>query len=110
MLICLQHCIERSNIEIIVAGDCDINILKIFDRPIFKEFFASVILHSFYPDITLLSGFTDHSYTLSVFIVQTQFIRDGGWYYYVRYISLFTILYVIASASRWEQHPTICVY
>ena len=56
--------IDRSNSEIILAGDCNINLLKIHDRPIFNEFFDTIVSHSFYPQITLPTRFTDRSCTL----------------------------------------------
>ena len=56
--------LDRSNSEIILAGDCNNNLLKIHDRPIFNEFFDTIVSHSFYPQITLPTRFTDRSYTL----------------------------------------------
>ena len=56
--------LDRSNSEIILAGDCNIIILKIHDRPIFNEFFDTIVSHSFYPQITLPTRFTDRSCTL----------------------------------------------
>ena len=56
--------LDRSNSEIILAGDCNINLLKIHDRPMFNEFFDTIVSLSFYPQITLPTRFTDRSCTL----------------------------------------------
>ena len=55
--------LDRSSSEIILAGDCNINLLKIHDRPIFNEFFITIILYSVYPQIILPVRFTDSSCT-----------------------------------------------
>ena len=51
----------RSNSEIILASDCNILLLKIHDRPIF-----TINSHSFYPQSTLPTRFTDRSCTIIV--------------------------------------------
>ena len=56
--------LDRSNSEIILACDCNINLLKIHDWPIFNEFSDTIVSHSFYPQITLPTRFTDRSCTL----------------------------------------------
>ena len=61
---CLLKELEKSNTERILTGDLNINLLKINYKPIFNEFFDTVISHSFYPKITLPTRLTTRRGTL----------------------------------------------
>ena len=43
---------DRTNSDIIIAGDFNINLLKINEKEVFGEFFYTLISYSFYPHIT----------------------------------------------------------
>ena len=45
--------IDKTNSDIIIAGDFNINLLKINEKNIVGEFFDMLISNRFYPHITL---------------------------------------------------------
>ena len=47
-----------SNNELIIAGDFNINLLKIKENDVYSNFFDTLISHSLYPQITLPTRFT----------------------------------------------------
>ena len=56
--------IDKTNSDIIIAGDFNINLLKINEKKIVGEFFDMLISNSFYPHITLPTRFSNNSGTL----------------------------------------------
>ena len=52
------------NADTIIAGDTNINLLKILEKEAFSDCFDTVILHSFYPQITLPTRFATNNGTL----------------------------------------------
>ena len=59
----LSH-FEVLNADTIIAGDTNINLLKILEKEAFSDFFDTVISHSFYPKITLPTRFSTNNGTL----------------------------------------------
>ena len=55
---------EKDNSEMVLAGDFNINLLKINDREVFGEFFETLISSSFYPKITFPTRFSNRNGTL----------------------------------------------
>ena len=53
-----------SNTELIIAGDFNINLLKINENDVYSNFFDTLISHSLYPQITLPTRFTRTNGTL----------------------------------------------
>ena len=53
-----------SNNELIIAGDFNINLLKINENDVYSNFFDTLISHSLYPQITLPTRFTRTNGTL----------------------------------------------
>ena len=51
----------RTNSDIIIAGYCNINPLKINEREIFADIFDILISYSFYPHITLPARLSKHN-------------------------------------------------
>ena len=56
--------IDKTNSDIIIAGDFNINLLKINEKHIVGEFFDMLISNSFYPHITLPTRFSNNNGTL----------------------------------------------
>ena len=56
--------IDKTNSDIIIAGDFNINLLKINETNIVGEFFDMLISNSFYPHITLPTRFPNNNGTL----------------------------------------------
>ena len=56
--------IDKTNSDIIIAGDFNINLLKINEKNIVGEFFDMLISNSFYPHITLPTRFSNNNGTL----------------------------------------------
>ena len=52
---------DKVNSEIVITGDLNINLLKINTRPIFSDFYDTLITNSFIPKITLPTRLTDTS-------------------------------------------------
>ena len=55
---------ESSNTDVILAGDYNINLLKINDKPVIGDYFDMLTSHSFYPKITLPTRLTNNNGTL----------------------------------------------
>ena len=51
------------NHEIMLVGDFNINLLKLHEKPMFNDFFESMVSHSFFPKITLPTRFSDKNGT-----------------------------------------------
>ena len=56
--------LDQTNCDIIIAGDFNINLLKINENNIVGEFFDMLISNSFYPHITLPTRFLNNDRTL----------------------------------------------
>ena len=56
--------LDRLNTNVILAGDFNINLLQIKNRPVFANYFDLLITNGFSPSITLPTRFTDTSCTL----------------------------------------------
>ena len=50
--------LENNNTQLILAGDFNINLLKLNDNEIYSNFFDTLVSHSLYPQITLPTRFT----------------------------------------------------
>ena len=59
----LEH-LHSINLEAVIAGDMNIDLLKINERNVFNEYFDSMISHGFSPCITLPTRFSTRSATL----------------------------------------------
>jgi len=56
--------LESNNTDVIIAGDFNINLLKVNEKPIFGDYFDMLTSHSFYPKITLPTRFSNKHGTL----------------------------------------------
>ena len=56
--------IDKTNSNIIIAGNVNINLLKINEKNSVGEFFDMLISNSFYPHITLPTRFSNNNGTL----------------------------------------------
>ena len=56
--------LENNNTQLILAGDFNINLLKLNDNEIYSNFFDTLVSHSLYPQITLPTRFTRTNGTL----------------------------------------------
>ena len=45
--------LQKSKSEIIIAGDYNIDLLKINEKPIICEYFDTIVSHGFFPKITM---------------------------------------------------------
>lgn len=71
--------LEKCNAEVLIAGDCNINLLKISQTDsVFSDFFYCVLSHSFYPKITLPTRFSKKHGTLidNVFCKLSNYTLD----------------------------------
>ena len=59
----LSH-FEELNADTIIAGDTNINLLKILEKEAFSDFVDTVLSHSFYPKITLPTRLSTYNGTL----------------------------------------------
>ena len=56
--------IEHKNNDVLLAGDFNINLLKLNENEICSQFFDSLLAHSFLPQITVPTRFGKFSHTL----------------------------------------------
>ena len=56
--------LQNKNREVIIAGDYNIDLLKINDNPTFGNYFNSLVAQSFFPQITLPTRFSDRNCTI----------------------------------------------
>ena len=56
--------LQNKNCEVIIAGDYNIDLLKINDNPTFGNYFNSLVAQSFFPQITLPTRFSDRNCTI----------------------------------------------
>ena len=56
--------LEISHSDVIIAGDFNIDLLKIHEKPIFGDYFDAITGHSFSPKITLPTRFSNMNGTL----------------------------------------------
>ena len=56
--------LNNNRNEVIIAGDYNIDLLKINDKPILSEYFDTITSHGFFPKITLPTRLSDHHRTL----------------------------------------------
>ena len=54
----------NNNRDVVIAGDFNINLLKIHKKPLFSDYFDAITAISFLPKITLPTRFSDHNGTL----------------------------------------------
>ena len=66
---------DRTNSDVIIAGDFNINLLKINEKEVFAECFDTLISYSFYPHITLPTRLSKNNGTLidNLFCKLTKF-------------------------------------
>ena len=55
---------ESGNTDVVIAGDYNIDLLKINDKPVISEYFDMLTSHSFFPKITLPTRLTNNNGTL----------------------------------------------
>ena len=60
----LQSSLENINSDVVLAGDFNLDLLKINARTSFSNFLDTVISHSFYPQITLPTRLSERNGTL----------------------------------------------
>lgn len=60
----ILHSLQINNKDVAIAGDFNIDLLKINEKSIFNEYFETVVSHGFIPKITLPTRITSHSSTL----------------------------------------------
>ena len=63
--------LENSNNNLIIAGDFNINLLKINENIIYSDFFYTLISYCLYPQITFPTRFTRTNGTL----IDNVFVR-----------------------------------
>ena len=56
--------LESGNTDVVIAGDYNINLLKINEKNIISDYFDMLTSHSFYPKITLPTRLTNNNGTL----------------------------------------------
>ena len=56
--------LDHTNSDVVIAGDMNIDLLKINDRAIFSEYFDMILASGFFPSITLPTRITNRSATL----------------------------------------------
>ena len=56
--------LEICNSEVVIAGDYNINLLKVNEIELYNEFFDTLSTRSFYPKITLPTRFSNSKDTL----------------------------------------------
>ena len=56
--------LERNHSDVIIAGDFNINLLKLHEKTIFGDYFNAITGHSFFPKITLPTRFSNMNGTL----------------------------------------------
>ena len=56
--------LENSNTQLILAGDFNINLLKLNENEVYSNFFDTLVSHSLYPQITHPTRFTRTNGTL----------------------------------------------
>ena len=54
----------NHNSDVIIAGDYNIDLLKINDKPMFSDYFDAITSLSFFPKIAFPTRFTDTNCTL----------------------------------------------
>ena len=56
--------LEKSKSDVVIAGDYNIDLLKILEKPVFSEYFDALTAFNFFPKITLPTRFSKRSCTL----------------------------------------------
>ena len=56
--------LQNKNCEVIIVGECNIDLLKNNDNPTFGNYFNSLVAQSFFPQITLPTRFSDQNCTI----------------------------------------------
>ena len=54
----------KSKIDVVIAGNYNIYLLKVLEKPVFSEYFDAVTARNFSPKITLPTRFSKRSCTL----------------------------------------------
>ena len=60
--------LENCNSELIIAGDYNIDLLKVNEKDVIGEFIYILTTHSFYPKINLPTRFSNQNGTLTSFV------------------------------------------
>ena len=60
----IREHLQRDSREVTIAGDFNIDLLKINDNVVFWDYFKSILSQSFFPNITLPTRVSDRSCTL----------------------------------------------
>ena len=109
--------LQRANCETIIAGDFNIDLLKINNNATLGNYFNSVIAQSFFPLITLPTRFSDHNCTLidnflcklkrsylpSTSGILVSRISDHLPYFTFFYLSTFNPFYTRHMASKYTH-------
>ena len=56
--------LNQSNVECVLAGDFNIDLLKVSEKPLFNDYLTTIISEGFLPKITLPTRFSSRSATL----------------------------------------------
>ena len=56
--------LNRIKLPVYLCGDYNINLLKMHEKNLYEEFFEAILVHSYFPNITLPTRLTDTSNTL----------------------------------------------
>jgi len=60
----ILHTFQRNSKDVAITGDFNIDLLKIRQRPIFNEYFETILSNGFIPKITFPTRISSHSSTL----------------------------------------------
>ena len=72
--------LNRMKLPVYLCGDYNINLLKMHEKNLYEEFFETMLVHSYLPNITLPTRLTDTSNTLidNVFANSAKFEAVSG--------------------------------
>ena len=56
--------LNKRSSDVLIAGDFNIDLLKVHEKPAFSNYFDTIISHSFFPKITLPTRFSARNGTL----------------------------------------------
>ena len=75
------HQFGRSRSNTIIAGDLNIDLLKVNDRPVFSDFFNLFVSNCFKPKVTAPTRLSDTTCTLidNIFSSMTTHVPDISW-------------------------------
>ena len=72
--------LNRMKLPVYLCGDYNINLLKMHEKKSYEEFFEAMLVHSYFPNVTLPTRLTDTSNTLidNVFNNSAKFEAVSG--------------------------------